>query len=72
MPISERLDIYLRAHTAEVQERPESPSITVKPQWPDHVLLFDTETRTSIDQSLIFGIYRICKLMDGQYRCSEV
>src|SRR5215831_13548041 len=72
MAVSERLDIYLRAHTAEVQKPPESPRITAKPaQWPDHVLLFDTETRTSIDQSFIFGIYRICKLMDGHYRCSE-
>src|SRR5262245_5153864 len=69
----ERLPIFLRAHTAKVQKRsPESPWIRAKPpQWPDHVLLFDTETRTSIDQTFVFGIYRILTLVDGQYRCIE-
>src|SRR5215469_5514178 len=68
----ERLPIFLRAHTAEVQKPPESPWITAKPpQWPDHVLLFDTETRTSIDERFIVGVYRILDLVDGQYRCSE-
>src|SRR5215467_1538629 len=72
IPISERLDIYLRVHTAEVQKPPKPPRITAKPpRWPDRVLLFDTETRTSIDQTFAFGIYRICDLVDGQYRCSE-
>jgi hypothetical protein len=68
----DRLPIFLRAHTDKVQERSKSPWITVKPpQWPDRVLLFDTETRISIDQTFIFGIYRICELVDGQYRCIE-
>src|SRR5215469_5551458 len=69
---SERLPIFLRAHTHKVQEQSKSPWIAAKPpQWPDRVLLFDTETRTSIDQTFAFGIYRICDLADGQYRCSE-
>ena len=41
------------------------------PQWPHRVLLFDTETRVSIDQTFIFGIYRICELVDGNYRCTD-
>ena len=41
------------------------------PQWPQRVLLFDTETRPSIDQTFIFGIYRICELVNGSYRCIE-
>jgi hypothetical protein len=69
----ERLPIFLRSHTVKVQKRPpKSPWITASPtQWPDRILLFDTETRTSIDQTFTFAIYRICDLVDGQYRCSE-
>src|SRR5215469_14042176 len=68
----ERLPIFLRAHTAEVQKPPESPWITANPpQWPKRVLLFDVETRTSIDERFMVGFYRILDLVDGQYRCSE-
>ena len=69
----ERLSISLRAHTDKVQKRPpESPWIGAKPpQWPDCVLLFDTETRISIDETFMFGVYRILNLVDGQYRCSK-
>jgi hypothetical protein len=69
----ERLPIFLRAHTTEVQKLPpESQWIgTTPPQWPDHVLLFDTETRTSIDQTFICGVHRILVLVNGQYRCIE-
>jgi len=70
MPTSERLNIYLRAHTVEVQEPRESPWTTAKPpQWPEWGLLFDTETRTSIDETCTFAGYRIIQLVDGQYRC---
>lgn len=68
---SERLPIFLRAHTAEVDKPLKPPWITAQPrQWPDRVLLFDTETRTSIDETFMFGVYRILDLMDGLYRCS--
>ena len=68
----ERLPIFLRAHTDEVQKPPKSPWTTADPaQWPNRVLLFDTETRTSVDESFMFGIYRILDLVDAQYRCSE-
>jgi hypothetical protein len=67
-----RLPIFLRSHTHKVQERSKSPWTTAKhPQWPARVLLFDTETRISIDQTFIFGIYRICELVDGHYRCID-
>jgi hypothetical protein len=68
----EHLPIFLRAHTQRVQENSKSPWIPAKPpQWPQRVLLFDTETRTSIDQTFLFGVYRLCELVDGQYRCFE-
>src|SRR5215831_4190786 len=68
----EPLPIFLRAHTHKVQERSKSQWVTAKPpQWPRRVLLFDTETRTSIDQAFIFGVYRICELVAEQYCCIE-
>jgi DNA polymerase type B, organellar and viral len=68
----ERLPIFLRAHTTKVEERLESPWIKAKPpQWPEWVLLCDAESRTSIDQTFTFGIYRILNLVDEQYRCRE-
>jgi hypothetical protein len=70
----DRLPIFLRAHTVKVQKQPKVSSKShsvMPPYWPERALLFDTETRTSIDQTLMFGIYRICNLIDGQYRCSE-
>ena len=36
--------------------------------WPEWALIFDTETRTSVDQTVMFALYRICKLVDGVYR----
>src|ERR1700751_1239694 len=70
----ERLPIFLRAHTVTAQKQPKSSSQThneTPPRWPERALLFDTETRTSIDQTLMFGIYRTDTLIDGQYRCDE-
>ncbi len=36
-------------------------------KWPKHALVFDTETRTTADQSLTFGVYRLCALVNGSY-----
>jgi len=41
------------------------------PNWPERVLIFDTETRTDVHQNLMFGIYRICKLVDDRYVCES-
>lgn len=66
----EPLPVFFRAHTAEVQKSLKSQWITTNPpQWPDSVLLFDTETRTSIDETFMCAVYRKLKLVDGQYRC---
>ena len=35
------------------------------------VLIFDTETRTDVHQDLMFGVYRICKLVDGLVLCES-
>src|SRR6266566_2562911 len=70
----EHLDIYLRAHTEKVVEKPRTRRKMEKKQlarWPERVLIWDTETRTDIHQKLMFGIFRICKLMGDHYVCER-
>ncbi len=59
-------DIFLRAFAvaADQKKRPKRssrPSDDLK--WPKHALVFDTETRITVDQSLTFGVYRCCERM---------
>jgi hypothetical protein len=69
---AERLDIYLRAHTEKVVENPRKTSSKKEKElpdkWPKYALIVDTETRTDVHQRLIFGFYRVCNLVNGQYR----
>ena len=37
-------------------------------KWPRYALIFDTETRVTADQSLTFGVFRICELKNEKYR----
>jgi len=72
--MTNRRDIYLRAHTAKHAEKPlgqpQRTAVSI-PRWPDHVLIFDTETRTDVHQNLMFGFYRICKLVGDVYLCES-
>jgi hypothetical protein len=43
----------------------------VGPKWADHALVFDTETRITADQSLTFGVYRLCTLKEDKYVIEE-
>jgi hypothetical protein len=43
-------------------------------RWPERCLIFDTEVRTTMDgkhgyQALTFGIFRVCVLVNGEYKC---
>lgn len=45
-------------------------------QWPERALIFDPECRTRMDgkfnyQSLTFGCFRVCRSVDGDYRCER-
>src|SRR5678810_505682 len=75
MMTSEYREIYLRAHTTkhtgkarEKRDRSEDPTV---PKWPEHALIFDTETRTDIHQELTFGFYRVCRLVDNAFHCES-
>src|ERR1700680_304932 len=67
-------DIYLRAYavaTEQKKERKRKSRIGYDPKWPEHALVFDTETRITADQSLTFGVYRLCKRAGNKYKVTE-
>ena len=71
--MSELRDIFLRAHTVKVREsnklRTQKSQKDQSDKWPEWVLMFDTETRTTVDQTIILLIWRLCKLVGDQYLC---
>ena len=71
-------DIFLRAYAIEAdkrRKRKRKSNRNVRAnqdlKWPEHALVFDTETRITADQSLTFAVYRLCKLVEGSYRVTE-
>lgn len=71
-------DIFLRAYAVVANKekkrkgkRKRGPRANDDRKWSEHVLVFDTETRITADQSLTFGVYRLCKLVDGNYTVIE-
>src|SRR5262245_33140013 len=72
--MTNRRDIYLRAHTAKHTEKPRGqPRRTAAaiPRWPDHFFNIDSETWTNVHQDLMFGFYRICRLVGDVYLCES-
>jgi hypothetical protein len=61
-------DIFLRAYATPGDKKRKPKS---RPKWSEHALVFDTETRITADQSLTFGVYRRCQLVDGSYKVTE-
>jgi hypothetical protein len=66
-------DIYLRAHTGQLQEQPKNsqPHFEQPKKWPDYVLVFDCESRLSAEQELTFGSWRFCELRGDEYICVD-
>src|ERR1700730_691359 len=59
--------IFVRAHTS-VRTKNRSDRRR-SPKWPEHCLIFDTETTLDSIQKLNFGAYRRCKLVGDKYVC---
>lgn len=65
-------DLYLRAHIVasgatgkqaeHASKRSRSPKL-----WPDHALVWDTETTLDLEQTLNFGVWRFCELRGTEY-----
>ena len=67
-------DIFLRAYAVRARvkkQRKRNASGTETEKWPEFALVFDTETRITADQSLTFGVYRLCKLVADDYEVTE-
>jgi hypothetical protein len=66
--MNEHHDIYVRAHATKLEVRPGNVgSQDSEPKWPDYVLIFDCESRTTADQSVTFGFWRFGELRNGEY-----
>lgn len=70
--MTEQHDIFVRAYAVPVDDKtkPRRPSGDGQ-KWPGHALVIDTETRITADQSLTFGVFRLCKLDDNQYKLAR-
>jgi hypothetical protein len=72
--MTEKHDIFLRAYAVRVDQKKKTKSPSKKqhdPKWPEQALVFDTETRITADQSLTFGVYRLCELAGAEYRVTQ-
>src|SRR5258708_8943571 len=76
--MSEKHDIYLRAHTIVIDKPKDAdggsqrPRTTKEhPKWAEYALVFDCGTRTDTRQELTFGFYRVLQLVDDTYELRE-
>src|SRR5580698_2067876 len=70
--MAENHDIFLRAYVIPVnpkRKRKRKPPYwrEKESKWPPQALVIDTETRITADQSLTFGVYRLCELIGNEY-----
>lgn len=67
-------DIFVRAYAVPVKRKSKKSRVIAghfSDKWPRRALVFDTETKTTPDQSLTFGVYRLCELVDGHYKTTQ-
>lgn len=63
-------DLYLRAHVVIPGGKKEKQTVgqTRKTKlWPEFALLFDTETKLDLEQTLNFGVWQFCQLQGSVY-----
>jgi hypothetical protein len=74
--MKETHDVFVRAYATPKQENQKTGKRKQKKyrsksrsaKWPEHALIFDTETRITADQSLTFGVFRFCELKEEKYQ----
>ena len=65
-------DLYLRAHIVvsgaqnDEESQPARRSRALK-LWPDYALVWDTETKLDLEQTLNFGVWRFCQIEDEEF-----
>lgn len=63
-------DVFVRAYAVATNQKQNSKrkaSKAADPKWAKHALVIDTETRITPDQSLTFGVFRLCELKNDKY-----
>jgi hypothetical protein len=65
-------DLYLRAYIVvpgdpEAQEDQPAKHDRTPKLWPDYALVWDTETKLDLEQTLNFGVWRFCQLRGCEY-----
>ncbi len=73
--MTEGHDVFVRAYAVAARKQTKKSEkdnrrsqSSDSPRWPRHALVIDTETRTSVDQSLTFGVFRLCELESDKYK----
>ena len=71
--MTELHDIFVRAYAVAASQEDKARKSTVRDvqKWPRYGLVFDTETRITADQSLTFGVFRLCELKDDTYELTR-
>jgi hypothetical protein len=70
--MTEAHELFLRAYIVSAnQKKIRKPKHDFRSKWPTHALVFDTESRITVDQSLTFGVYRCCEREHGIYKVTE-
>jgi hypothetical protein len=72
--MTELHDIFLRAYAVAADKKNKqkrSAQVGNEPKWEKLALVIDTETRITADQSLSFGVYRLCSLKKDTYTLVE-
>src|SRR5207253_6473664 len=67
-------DIFLRALAVpdkEKKHKGKRKRSAITNKWPEYACVWDEETRITADQSLTFGVWRRCQLVDDSYVCTE-
>jgi hypothetical protein len=65
-------DLFLRAHTIGPRETSIKSTKNIDDsKWPARILVLDTETTIDTEQQLMFGVYRLCNLIEEKYLCCE-
>jgi len=78
--MAETHDVFVRAYAVPKKqennkenksEQKSNSKSDNNPKWPQYALIFDTETRITPDQSLTFGVFRLCELKKQKYNVTR-
>jgi hypothetical protein len=74
--MTELHDLFVRAYAVAAKQKQDKDYKSKSqnndsPKWTRQALIIDTETRITADQSLTFGVFRLCELENGKYKVTR-